>query len=1223
MADTNVTTQPAPRRKRRWLRVISFLFLFLILLLVVAYFVGTSSAFFKGVILPRASKALNADITVSEASISPFKEVVLSNLRVKTTGDEPLLSAPEVRARYSLMDIIRGNIKVEEVAVMKPTVVIVQNADGSSNLDPIIKGKKEEPKETKPATQPQPQPGAAPEKKLSKPIQLDLKKVALTDATVRQIKNYPNGKRDVTELSHINLTADDLKNGQTGKLSLSSDISVDANPPAPSTNGTLQAKVKGNFSIALAPDLKPASIQGNTHLDVAAADKGFADLNTLAADLDCDVTPTEVKQVSLHFSKGAAKLGEVRVNGPLDMNKMEGKLTVQLLALDKQVLNIIGAKSGIDFGTTTINSTNQIELTRGGSAITANGQLVVNKLQAKRADTITPALDLLTRYDVSVDRTANSATLREVTMNGTQKGAPLLNASLSAPMTLSWGKTDNSIGDSALNVVVTNLNLADWKPFIGEIAPAGTVNLVTSLLAKQGGKSVTFDVKTDVSGLAVVSGENRISDLAVNAHVAGTGRDLNTFTLTECKAQALHKNQSVATLTGAGSYDVTNKAADLQITAQASIPRAMQLVSETNQSISAGTVDLKAHVIQKQDTQDVTGNLAMKDLTILAGTNQIQNFSATVDLDVGKTPSQIQLRRVSGTITQAGKPGGSFDLTGTYNTNKSADIKLTKATFNQDGVRPFMQSALGDKQLVSIAINATANIQYDPEKASGIKADAQVSNLVVKDPKGQVPETPLEAKLTIDAAIKKQVADINKFLLTLTPTKRAKNELQLAGHIDMSNTNYTQGNLKLTCEAMDVTTYYDLFAKDKAASAPDTTASASSSKKSSPRTTSSSARPAETASTQSSSPTPGQPQKEPDPIKLPLNNFNLDASINRFFLREVEVADLQTQAKIDVSHVVLNPFKMKLNGGPVEANLDIDTSVPGFKYHISESVQSVPLAPLINSFETDRKGKIGGTLTSNAKIDGAGITGASLQKSLNGQFDINSTNLNLSVDEVKSPTLKLIVNIVASVPELLHGSFGGLLESFAGTVGAGNGGLMGDLKKSPINVITARGVAASGKLDLQQAIIESAAFRADAHGTVAIAPVLDNSALEVPVAVALGRPIAQRLGMKAVDTNAVYVSMPDFVLIEGTVGHPQANKRKLLVLASAAGKGILDAIPGESSTGNLIKQGLNIFSGAPANTNAPAATTNQTQNTNPNQASTNKTQNLINNALDLLNKPKK
>jgi len=45
-------------------------------------------------------------------------------------------------------------------------------------------------------------------------------------------------------------------------------------------------------------------------------------LERCAADLDCDVTPTEVKQVSLHFAKGGAKLGEVRVNGPLDLNKV-------------------------------------------------------------------------------------------------------------------------------------------------------------------------------------------------------------------------------------------------------------------------------------------------------------------------------------------------------------------------------------------------------------------------------------------------------------------------------------------------------------------------------------------------------------------------------------------------------------------------------------------------------------------------------------------------------------------------------------------------------------------------------------------------------------------------------------------------------------------------------------------------------------------------------------
>ena len=85
----------------------------------VAYFVATSSAFFKGVILPRASKALNATITVSDASVSPFRQVVLHNLKVQTAGSEPLVTAPEVRLRYSLMDILGGNIHVDE-ATLRP-----------------------------------------------------------------------------------------------------------------------------------------------------------------------------------------------------------------------------------------------------------------------------------------------------------------------------------------------------------------------------------------------------------------------------------------------------------------------------------------------------------------------------------------------------------------------------------------------------------------------------------------------------------------------------------------------------------------------------------------------------------------------------------------------------------------------------------------------------------------------------------------------------------------------------------------------------------------------------------------------------------------------------------------------------------------------------------------------------------------------------------------------
>jgi len=266
-AKTTAATPPAPRKRRRWLRAIVWVFSILIVLLVVVYFVGTSSAVFKGVILPKVSAALNARVTVSDASISPFSQVVLHNVKVETTGTEPLATVAEVRLRYSLMDIIRGNIRVDEVSVSSPVINLVKNPDGTSNLDPITKSQKSKPAPAQPA-----QP--------SKPPKLDLKKIALTDATVRQVTLYTNGNRDSMEISRLNLSVENVQNGQTGKLTTGADINMKNNPPS-GTNSSLQAKLQGEFTFALTADLKPGSIQGNTRFEVTQAEGALADVAAL------------------------------------------------------------------------------------------------------------------------------------------------------------------------------------------------------------------------------------------------------------------------------------------------------------------------------------------------------------------------------------------------------------------------------------------------------------------------------------------------------------------------------------------------------------------------------------------------------------------------------------------------------------------------------------------------------------------------------------------------------------------------------------------------------------------------------------------------------------------------------------------------------------------------------------------------------------------------------
>jgi len=348
---------------------------------------------------------------------------------------------------------------------------------------------------------------------------------------------------------------------------------------------------------------------------------------------------------------------------------------------------------------------------------------------------------------------------------------------------------------------------------------------------------------------------------------------------------------------------------------------------------------------------------------------------------------------------------------------------------------------------------------------------------------------------------------------------------------------------------------------------------------------------------------------------LPLRNFVAEANLGRIYLHEVEIRDFQTTTKVDGGHVVVNPFKLTLNGAPVNTTVDVDMGVPGYKYGLSFNAQGIPLAPLVNTFQPDRAGQIGGALSAQAQINGVGTTGANLQKNLAGQFDVASTNLNLSVINIRSPLLRTLINVVATIPELARNpesAVGNLLGSL--TSGNKSGGLSSELEKSPVQQIAVRGSIASGRVDLQKAMVQSSAFEADAGGTVTLAPVLTNSAIQIPVSVLLSHSIAEQLNLVPANspTNAAYVKLPDFLTLRGTVGQPKSDINKI-ALAGTVFRGIGGVLPNSGKNGNLI-QGLGGLLGG-GKSSAPQT------NAPPSQPATN--QSPVNNLLNQLFKPKK
>ncbi len=1135
-------TAPAPAKKRRgWLRLLLGAAVVLLILIVAAYFIVTSAAFLKSAVLPRVSKAIGAEVTVSDASIHPFSEIELSNLKVQTKGQPPLVTAPEIRVRYHLWDILHGNIHVDEIALVSPAIALVENPDGGSNLDPLLKAL-----QAKPSAAAKPAQPAKP----SKPLQIDLRRFTLNDATIVKIQNHAGGQRDVLELTNVNLTLTNLQNGQTASLQLAAMLRVSNNPPA-GGGGSLEADIKGSFQFALTPDLKPGAVKGETHLDISSANGMFDNFSTFSAALECDAAPAEVKQLNLHFEKAGAPLGELAVSGPLDLEKMEGQLQLKLQGIDRRLLNLAGAAQGLDLDTTTISSTNEITLTKAGAVIAATGRFDAGKFQVTRAGQTTPTLDFSADYAVTVDNTARTALLRELTLNGTQTGRPLLAARLSQPMSLAWGSTATDVGDSALELNVTNLNLADWQPFLGNAVSAGNVNLTMKLLSQRAGKQLGFDLNSQINGLAARVGSNQTFQATVNLRAKGQAADFKQFNLSEYQLQILRQNEPLLTASGSGAYNLADASADAQVTLQASLTGLCKAFPMTGVSVSSGTVELKGRVSQKQNTQTVTGQLTLAELTGQFGNNSLRGFGSTMNLDISRTPEQIQIKQLDGALTQGGIVGGNFNLTGSYDPgHKTAQLAASLSGFNQDGLRPFLEPLLANKKLVSIAINGNASVQYDPNQSSAIKADLQVTNLVVHDPAGQIPATPLSAGLQIDTMLQKQSVDIRQFQISLTPTDRAQNQLQLQGQVDFSQPKAIQGNLKLSSDSLDLTRYYDLFAGGT------------------------------NAARQTPSPAPAQPaaaNQEPPAVTLPLQNFTVAANIGRLCLHELEITNFQTTVKLDSQHVAIKPLQLALNGAPVNGAVDLDLSVPGYKYNLALDAVQVPFAPLVDSFAPGRKGQLGGLLTTHTRFTGAGVTGVNLQKNLTGQFDIGATNLSLSVINVHSSILKSVVNVVATIPQLLSNPESAIASLFGQATGQG-GGLMNQLQQSPIEIIAVRGQAGAGRVDLQQATVQSTAFEADAPGNILLASVLTNSTINFPVTVSVSQPIAKQLNLTAADANAgaTYVALPQFLTMTGTLGDPKTQIKKSALVGltvKSIGNGLLDKTTNPSSpVGGLLNQ---------------------------------------------------
>jgi len=142
--------------------------------------------------------------------------------------------------------------------------------------------------------------------------------------------------------------------------------------------------------------------------------------------------------------------------------------------------------------------------------------------------------------------------------------------------------------------------------------------------------------------------------------------------------------------------------------------------------------------------------------------------------------------------------------------SKSAQLTVNLSDFNQNGLRPFLEPLLADKNLSPLPSTATP-----PFNTTRRQLDRQGrpagDHLVVSDPnsKFQPRHWRPNCKLTPPCKTVGQHPPVSNHA---HPHQTRAKSVQLQGQLDFSQTNAIQGNLKLSADSLDVTRYYDLFA---------------------------------------------------------------------------------------------------------------------------------------------------------------------------------------------------------------------------------------------------------------------------------------------------------------------------------------------------------------------------------------------------------------------------
>jgi hypothetical protein len=724
------------KKKKRWLRVLAYLFATFVLLLVGLYFYISSASFIRSQVFSRIESTLNQPVKAAEISFSPFSSIELKDFEL---GNDPFLKAGRIKVAYELTPMLSNQFNISEVTVEDAAINAIVNRDGKLNIlskiIPEIKDKK--PKSPKKTTK---GPKQKKETKKKDELVLNIQNINFKNLTIRYFKDDDKQKKQMeVTLKDFSLSLPQLKSGE--------EFAFEIQAALESKTGTFlleQGLLKISGKTKLSDILEPEAMSLEVDLMDLQAVNGKVKLPLKAINISSEITfdkdnininkciikdPRQGYKSKISLSGNAAPKGN-NIDLQIGIHQMDAALldlAVPFLTANKSFIRYQSALSSASqgkmagFGTTIVNFSGSVK----GSPkklVSLLGELSINSLPMVRIDldksSIVPFNTHLS-YDADFNASENIAEINKLDFKVKEDQRQLVTVSLQNPLRIDINNQKiTSEKDDELNLLMDKLDINFLKPFMKEeersLITKGSITIDSKLIIPNKGQSFFVEVENfAVTNAAIKKDDLFLENVSLTLNSRLAISDLKKMTLEKLNLSLLQNNKNNISLKAAGKINLDNMTTAIKVNSLRVFPQIRNFLPENLkeefnlENINLSSTELKINYAE--GAVHARGNIATRQLK-LGGTTFPNAFklSQVTNFDLTYKDGDLTLEEVDLSLSANEQKSLHFNLKG-----KVAEIdKKVSLNFSQLQVLPGIINFIPAEMVTKLGL-ANINLNSD------------------------------------------------------------------------------------------------------------------------------------------------------------------------------------------------------------------------------------------------------------------------------------------------------------------------------------------------------------------------------------------------------------------------------------------------------------------------------------------------------------------------------